>query len=791
MLASLSRIEHQVKSARKTSSSSSSSSSSATSTSAAQAAAEAHLLMQQATARRTAATTTTAAAAAEETPPPSIHNPEHLRHSSKVSSIRKRLLDQKDKDIADLHAKNNAMQRAVASLDAVRHELAAEKKKTKTLQADLDRTRAEVIGQARAGEETAMTTTELRAEVSELEKKLSVANAANAAQERQILRLGGEVKNLEARNVDLASFSADTAETLKRSAEEEAGELRAHVDALERKLAATTSSLDTCNVQCQKLEAEAAHNVAHAEEMEAQMNRMRIDLDGSDDREAALKSTIGELEAELAAQHDVVEQAASREREASREMEAAQQDKEETRAWVVKSAKHLRERIVAVRQAGAGVKEEMRAQCASMSVDFAKLSESVVGAISELTGLKDDAVAQYRREQRSRQKVFNELQRRRGNIRVLCRSRPNQRLASKEKEEGAYGTATFTSDTELTVRAKNAKSKNARCYRNYEFDHVFHPSANQEEVYYEVSPMVQSAMDGFHSCIFAYGQTGSGKTYTMQGPPSDPGVYARSLEELFRVVDQRQQTHTYSMSVSMVEIYNETIRDLLLGKKGETWPSGEVNEISEANEDARKTSDRHAESDKKRGMSRERHSRKHGSGAPTSAAGSSGTRYGAGSGLAITRGEHGNEVVGATHLPVSCPGDIEHIMQRGQRNRSVGSTSMNEHSSRSHCLLIIEIAGVEVDKQMNIHGKLVMVDLAGSERLSKTEASGARLKEAQNINKSLSALGNVINALKTKVRVGSVLLYCCVLQTYKSSSEPRQYQTDSQTLPQLFLHKLC
>ena len=126
----------------------------------------------------------------------------------------------------------------------------------------------------------------------------------------------------------------------------------------------------------------------------------------------------------------------------------------------------------------------------------------------------------------------------------------------------------------------------------------------------------------------------------------------------------------------MVEIYNETIRDLLRGKKGESWPGGEIEDIAEASEDARKKSDRHAKSDRLRGMSQERHSRKHGSGAPTSAAGSSGTRYGSGSGLAITRGEHGNEVVGATHLPVSCPGDIEYIMQRGQRNRSVGSTCL-------------------------------------------------------------------------------------------------------------------
>ena len=227
---------------------------------------------------------------------------------------------------------------------------------------------------------------------------------------------------------------------------------------------------------------------------------MRIDLDSFDDGEASLKETISELEAELAAQQSVVDAAASREREAAREMEAAQQEKEETRAWVVKSAKQLRERIAAVRQAGVNVKEEMRAQCASMSVDFAKLGENVVGAISELTDLKTmllpSTVASNALDKR-----YSTNSNAAGNIRVLCRSRPSQELALKEKEHGAYGTATFTSDTELTVRAQNSRSKNARSYRDFEFDHVFHPSANQEEVYYEVSPMVQSAMDGFHSCI--------------------------------------------------------------------------------------------------------------------------------------------------------------------------------------------------------------------------------------------------------------------------------------------------
>ena len=111
------------------------------------------------------------------------------------------------------------------------------------------------------------------------------------------------------------------------------------------------------------------------------------------------------------------------------------------------------------------------------------------------------------------------------------------------------------------------------------------------------------------------------------------------------MIDQRKQTHEYSISVSMVEIYNETIRDLLVGKKGESWPGGEINEIETANEEARKKADTHAKADRRRGMSKERFSRKHGNGAPTSAAGSNGARYGAGGGLAITRGENGNELL--------------------------------------------------------------------------------------------------------------------------------------------------
>eukprot|EP00944_MAST-04C_sp_MAST-4C-sp1_P000952 g952.t1 len=297
---------------------------------------------------------------------------------------------------------------------------------------------------------------------------------------------------------------------------------------------------------------------------------------------------------------------------------------------------------------------------------------------------KKELVENYEREIDSRRKVFNELQRLRGNIRVLCRVRPIDANAE-------VNTIHFTANDNTKLGIKS-NSKGAR-QKYFDYDRVFQPHESQSSVYKEVSPMVQSSMDGFHSCIFAYGQTGSGKTYTMQGPANDPGVYKRSLEELFRIKEQRKETHDYTLSVSMVEIYNETIRDLLV-------PKGKAEELNLL--EIRKTKDGR------------------------------------------------NHLPNANTIKVECEDDIAKTITLGEHNRSVGATKANEHSSRSHCLLMISIVGEEIESGAKMNGKLVLVDLAGSERVGKTAASGDRLREAKNINKSLSALGNVINALSNK-----------------------------------------
>ncbi|KAJ8288134.1 hypothetical protein COCON_G00007930 [Conger conger] len=224
--------------------------------------------------------------------------------------------------------------------------------------------------------------------------------------------------------------------------------------------------------------------------------------------------------------------------------------------------------------------------------------------------------------------------------------------------------------------------------RTFELDKVFHPHASQEEVFQEIEPLVTSCIDGYHVCIFAYGQTGSGKTYTMEGSVENPGINQRALKHLFSEIEDRKDMWSYSISVSSVEIYNEILRDLL-SKDGEKL-------------DIKLNPD--------------------------------------GTGQLHVPGLRVIEVRSFQH--------IKKILAIARRNRITFGTQMNQHSSRSHALLTITVLGTDLANGAKTSGKLNLVDLAGSERVWKSGAEGERLKEAQNINRSLLALGDVIQALR-------------------------------------------
>ncbi|MEE6507883.1 hypothetical protein FKM82_017222 [Ascaphus truei] len=242
------------------------------------------------------------------------------------------------------------------------------------------------------------------------------------------------------------------------------------------------------------------------------------------------------------------------------------------------------------------------------------------------------------------------------------------------------------------VAVKNLKGATSDLAKIFTFDAVYDSNSKQVELYDETfRPLVDSVLLGFNGTIFAYGQTGTGKTYTMEGVRGDPekrGVIPNSFEHVFTHIS-RSQNQQYLVRASYLEIYQEEIRDLL--SKDQTKRL----ELKE-------------------------------------------------------RPDNGIYVKDLSSFVTKSVKEIEHVMNVGNQNRSVGATNMNEHSSRSHAIFMITIECSELGLDGENHirvGKLNLVDLAGSERQAKTGAQGKRLKEATKINLSLSALGNVISAL--------------------------------------------
>ncbi|KAG0613123.1 hypothetical protein M758_6G078800 [Ceratodon purpureus] len=286
--------------------------------------------------------------------------------------------------------------------------------------------------------------------------------------------------------------------------------------------------------------------------------------------------------------------------------------------------------------------------------------------------------------------LYNEVQDLKGNIRVYCRVRP-----FLTEEAGRQTTLDYVGENGelMLVNPLKPGAKDSR--RSFTFNKCFAPNASQEEVFLDTQPLIRSVLDGFNVCIFAYGQTGSGKTYTMSGPnnmtPADWGVNYRALHDLFHTTQSRHDVFRYEIGVQMLEIYNEQVRDLLAAdgvqKKLEIRNNSQLN---------------------------------------------------------------GLNVPDASRMSVNSTEDVLDLMKVGQKNRAVGATALNERSSRSHSVLTVHVQGTDLESGAILRGSLHLVDLAGSERVDRSEATGDRLKEAQHINKSLSALGDVIAALAQK-----------------------------------------
>ena len=165
----------------------------------------------------------------------------------------------------------------------------------------------------------------------------------------------------------------------------------------------------------------------------------------------------------------------------------------------------------------------------------------------------EEVRAMYFNEYNARKKLQNEIVELKGNIRVFCRVRP---LLGGEKNACLNFDAFYPDRVYFYNSVHDFE-------RHWDFNQVLLPSSTQEEVFGHVMPFISSFMDGYNVCIFAYGQTGSGKTFTMEGPSNDRGVYFRSVHEMMNIAKTRAKDYTYAFSLSLIEIYNDKIRDLL------------------------------------------------------------------------------------------------------------------------------------------------------------------------------------------------------------------------------------
>lgn len=290
-------------------------------------------------------------------------------------------------------------------------------------------------------------------------------------------------------------------------------------------------------------------------------------------------------------------------------------------------------------------------------------------------------------------------------IQVGVRVRP---FNAREKDRESECIIKMPGNNQTKIHDENGKE------RTFTFDHSFwshdgykvlddgylqpedEEYADQKKVFDAVGRQIlENAWEGYHCCLFAYGQTGSGKSYSMVGYGANKGIIPISCDEIFkRIGENNNPDKSYEVQVSMLEIYNEKVQDLLI--RPDKRPQ---------------------------------------------------------SGLKIRESKVlGIFVDGLSKYPVTSYEEISKKMDEGYNNRTIGSTLMNATSSRAHTIVTIEFRQITMlaKRRSEKLSMINLVDLAGSERSGATGATGDRLKEGCNINKSLLILGNVINCLADK-----------------------------------------
>ncbi|XP_015272915.1 PREDICTED: kinesin-like protein KIFC1 [Gekko japonicus] len=418
-------------------------------------------------------------------------------------------------------------------------------------------------------------------------------------------------------------------------------------------------------------------------------------------RVAAQNGELGSRASSLASEVQVWREQAKESLQKVSELLAREQRLEETVGSQVRSIGELEAAREELEEANRG----LAAQLKDTEVRLHRAEGDLAQRGRENEALHSQLAEQDRRLHESemeRRYLHNTVQELKGNIRVFCRVRPL--LPGEKQAQKGMGHLRFPPDDNKALVLSKAEESHVGRERKddityeFNFDRVFPPSSSQEDVFEEITLLVQSALDGYHVCIFAYGQTGSGKTYTMEGPedlaPTTAGMIPRAVQQIFRAARQMEaKGWEYQFTANFLEIYNESLRDLLV-LRPERSGDLEIKRVNQATEEL--------------------------------------------------------HVPNLSYVPVASEEEVLKLLQTAKANRSVAKTILNERSSRSHSLFQLHIEGQHAGRDVRTSSVLSLVDLAGSERLDKSLSKGERLRETQAINSSLSNLGLVIMALSNK-----------------------------------------
>ncbi|KAJ7643404.1 P-loop containing nucleoside triphosphate hydrolase protein [Mycena polygramma] len=585
--------------------------------------------------------------------------------------------------------------------------------------------------------------------ITNLHKRLATLESARSQDTERLATL---LESQAAATTSSSTAAADAHIDAHAAAAAAAADAHAELLATQAQLASTATQLSNASAQLSILQSEllAAKTALRLHsDTEASLRHETHALHASvltgKTALARAEDEAGELRRALARER---EEGEIRSRRGERLLREAKDDLVEMEGRVGKLRGELREAV----GSEAGGRERLRvleSRAAHLAAELQRLERENAELKDEWAGERERWAEERGRWEEERgvmrgEAVRGEEERRRlhgmvmelkGNIRVFCRVRPllptersllpteaasaSEVAASAAAAQIAYpdaGQSWPAGQREIVLSSTGAEREwdGRREVWGFGFDRVFTPASTQADLFAEIAQLAQSCTDGYNVCIFAYGQTGSGKSWTMEGGGTEEtqGMIPRAVAQVFRVAEElKDKGWTYSMEGQFLEIYNETITDLLSPPPTPTDPP-------------RKHEIHHH---------------------PTT---------------------HLTSVSDVLSPALTSPAHVMSLLAQAQSRRRVAATLMNERSSRSHSVFTLKIRGTHSSGEGARVGTLNLVDLAGSERLASVGHGSAqglgasvmgagmgaavaneRLKETQSINRSLSALGDVIAAL--------------------------------------------